>query len=250
MSGHNKWSQIKHKKAAADAKRGQIFSKLIKEITVAAKAGGGDPTMNPRLRLAIDRAKAENMPAENIQRAIKKGTGELEGANYEEHTYEGYGPEGVALIVQALTDNKNRTVGEIRSLFARHGGHLAETGSVGWMFEKKGSFHFPPTIHGDTLMEVALEAGADDVIELGPGKGFDVLTAPNDFAQAADLFRDRGLAWQRAEITLLPKTLIRLSAEKAERVFKLIEALEDSDDVQHVYANFDVSDEDLERLAG
>jgi YebC/PmpR family DNA-binding regulatory protein len=246
MSGHSKWATTKHKKAAADAKRGKLFTKLTKEITVAAKMGGGSPEGNPRLRTAVAKAKAVSMPAENIQRAIKKGTGELPGVSYEEVTYEGYGPGGVAVLVEVLTDNKNRTVSEVRHLFTRNNGNLGEAGSVGWMFQQRGYFVFPKSdVSEDRLMEVALEAGADDVKSEDTDQ-FEVLTAPPAFERVRKAFDEAGLKYQVAELTMIPQTYVRLEGKQAEQMMRLMNALEDSDDVQNVYANFDIPDEVME----
>jgi YebC/PmpR family DNA-binding regulatory protein len=246
MSGHNKWSTIKHKKGAADAKRGKIFTKIIKEITVAAKLGGGDPDGNPRLRAAIDKAKAENMPKDNIERAIKKGTGELEGVNYEEITYEGYGPNGVAVLVEVMTDNRNRTVSEVRSIFTKCNGNMGETGCVSWIFDKKGLIVFPGTHDFDTIFEAALEAGAEDVTD--EGEQIEVLTDPANFIEVRESLEKAGFRSDAAEITMIPQTMIKLEGKPAESMLKLMERLEDNDDVQNVYANFDISAEDMERM--
>ncbi|MBN2418314.1 MAG: YebC/PmpR family DNA-binding transcriptional regulator [Deltaproteobacteria bacterium] len=247
MSGHSKWSSIKHKKGAADAKRGRIFTRLIKEITVAARMGGGDPDGNPRLRSAILAAKAENMPKDNIERAIKKGTGELEGVNYEEMTYEGYGPGGAAMLVECLTDNKNRTVADIKYIIDRHGGNLGEPGCVAWMFEKKGLIAFErDNVEEEKLLEVALDAGADDVKE--EDDGFEVIIPPSDFEAVKQAFDDAGLKYSLAEISMIPKNTVKLEGKKAEQMLNLIEALEDNDDVSHVYANYDIPDEVMEAL--
>ncbi|SNB46324.1 YebC/PmpR family DNA-binding transcriptional regulator [Geobacter sp. DSM 9736] len=246
MSGHNKWSTIKHKKGAADAKRGKIFTKLIKEITVAAKLGGGDPDGNPRLRAAIDKAKAENMPKDNIERAIKKGTGELEGVSYEEITYEGYGPGGVAVLVEVMTDNRNRTVSEVRSIFTKMNGNMGETGCVSWMFDKKGLIIFSKQTDFDKLFEAALEAGAEDVSD--QEEQIEVLTDPSNFMEVREALTKAGFAIESAEVTMIPQTMIKLEGKPAETMLKLMERLEDNDDVQNVYANFDISAEDMERL--
>ena len=236
MSGHNKWSSIKHKKQAADAKRGKVFTKLIKEITVAARAGGGDPTANARLRSAIQAAKVENMPKDNIDRAIKKGTGELEGANYEELTYEGYGAGGAAVFLESLTDNKNRTVSDIRHIFSRHNGSLGENGCVAWMFEKKGFFEIDTTVADeDTIMEVAIEAGAEDV-RLADDT-FEVITDVGDFEAVKEALTEAGIPFSFAEVTMLPQNTIDLGPKESEQMLKLLEALEDCDDVQKVYTN-------------
>ncbi len=250
MSGHSKWATTKHKKAAADARRGKIFTKLTKEITVAAKMGGGTADGNPRLRAAIAKAKAVSMPADNIQRAIKKGTGELPGVSYEEVTYEGYGPGGVAVLVEVLTDNKNRAVSDIRHIFSKYGGGLGEAGSVAWMFSKKGYFVFNQTdVSEDRLMEVALEAGADDVREQPEDRTFEVVTDPAGFENVKKAFDDKGLRCQVAELTMLPQLHVRLEGKQAEQMVRLMNALEDSDDVQNVYANFDIAPEIMEAAA-
>ena len=247
MSGHSKWSSIKHKKGAADAKRGKIFTKLIKEITVAARLGGGDPDGNPRLRTAIQAAKAENMPKENITRAIKKGTGELEGTSYEEVNYEGYGPGGVAMLIDCLTDNKNRTVADIKHLFDRHGGNLGEPGCVSWMFEKMGVILFDKdTVDEEKLLDAALEAGAEDVKE--SETEFEVITSPSEFDPVKKAFDDKGLIYSVAEISMVPKNTVRLDGKKAEQLLNLVEAFEDNEDVNHVYANFDIPDEVMEAI--
>lgn len=248
MSGHSKWSTIKHKKSKEDARRGKIFTKLIREITVAARMGGGDPNGNPRLRAAIQAAKAENMPKENIERAIKKGTGELPGVAYEEATFEGYGPGGVAVLVEILSDNRKRTVADIRHIFTKHAGNLGEAGCVSWIFEKKGLIAFEKDkVDEEKLMDVALEAGALDVRETE--KEYEVLTAPGDFEKVKRKLEEAQLMPVYAEISMLPQTTVRLTGKEAQQMLKLMESLEDSDDVQHVYANFDISDEEMERLS-
>jgi YebC/PmpR family DNA-binding regulatory protein len=248
MSGHSKWSSIKHKKSAADAKRGKIFTKLIKEITVAARLGGGDPDGNPRLRAAIAAAKAENMPKENITRGIKKGTGELEGAAFEEASYEGYGPGGVAVLVDCLTDNKNRTVADIKHQFDRHGGSLGEPGCVSWMFEKKGLIVLEKDkADEEQLLDLALESGAEDVEE--QDTEFEVITAPSDFESVKQAIDDAGLAYTVAEISMIPKNTVKLEGKKAQQMLALMEGLEDHEDVSHVYANFDIPDEVMEALS-
>ncbi len=248
MSGHSKWSSIKHKKGAADAKRGKVFSKLIKEITVAARLGGGDPDGNPRLRTAISAAKAENMPKDNIERAIKKGTGELEGVSYEEASYEGYGPGGVAVLVDCLTDNKNRAVADVKHLFERNGGTLGEPGCVAWMFEQRGLIVFDrDKIDEEQLLELALEAGADDVEE--EETEFNVTTDPSDFESVKKSFDDAGLSYTFSEVTMIPKNTVKVEGKKAQQMVNLMQALEDNDDVSNVYANFDISDEVLEALS-
>lgn len=249
MSGHSKWSTIKRKKGAADAKKGKIFTRIAKEISLAARLGGGDPEGNSRLRQAILAAKAENMPKDNIDRAIKKGTGELAGgAAYEEVTYEGYGPAGVAVIVEVMTDNKNRTVAEIRHIFSKHGGNLGENGCVAWMFDKKGSIVFDKkTVGEDALMEIALEAGADDVRD--QETEWEVITDPVNFDTVKKAIDQKGWKYLDARVGLIPQTTVKLEAGKAEQMMKLMERLEDNDDVQNVYANFDISDEVMEKLS-
>jgi YebC/PmpR family DNA-binding regulatory protein len=248
MSGHSKWSTIKRKKGAADAKRGQAFTKIIKEIMVAARFGGGDVNANPRLRAAVLAGKAENMPRDNIERAIKKGTGELEGVNYEELTYEGYGPGGVAMFLEVLTDNKNRTVADVRHIFSKQNGTLGETGCVSWMFEKKGLMSLDKKgVDEDRLIEAALDAGALDVKD--SGKEFDVTTEPSSFDKVKKAVEDAGFKTTYAEVTMVPQTTVRLTGKEAEQMLKLMENLEDSDDVQKVYANFDIAEEEMERLS-
>lgn len=247
MSGHSKWSSIKHKKGAADARRGKIFTKLIREITVAARTGGGDANANPRLRQAILAAKSENMPKENIERAIKKGTGELEGSNYEEVVYEGYGPGGAAVMIESLTDNKKRTVAEIRHILSKGGGNLGETGCVSWIFEKKGYFEIDKkSVKEEVLMEVALEAGAEDVRD--EGDTFEVITAPQDYEKVRQALKDASISWREAELTRLPQNTVSLEGKEAEQMIRLVETLEDNDDVQKVYTNADIPDEIINRL--
>ena len=242
MSGHSKWAGIKHKKAKVDAQRGRIFTKIIREITVAARVGGGDPAGNSRLRTAIQAAKAVNMPAENIERAIKKGTGELEGVTYEEVTYEGYGPGGVAVLVEVVTDNKNRTVGEIRKLFSRHGGSLGEVGCVSFLFEKRGHIQVEASkVDEDRLLSIALEAGAEDMQQ--DESLFAITTAPKDFEKVRDAVVKSGIQPLSAEITMLPKSTVKLGGKPAEQMLRLMEELEEHDDAQHVYANFDIPEE-------
>lgn len=242
MAGHSKWAQIKHKKAAVDAKRGKIFTKIAKEITVAVRLGGKDPEMNPRLRTVIAKAKGVNMPNDNIERAIKKGTGELADFQYEEITYEGYGPGGVAVLVEAMTDNKNRTVSEIRHLFSKYNGNLGETGCVSWVFEQKGYFVFDGTdITEDELMEIAIEAGAEDV--RNDDGSLEVITDPADFEKVKEAFDKKGLKYSVAEVTKIPKNYVEIKDKDAENMIKLFDALEDHDDVQNVYANFDIPDD-------
>jgi YebC/PmpR family DNA-binding regulatory protein len=242
MSGHSKWAGIKHKKAKVDAQRGRVFTKIIREITVAARVGGGDPGGNPRLRTAIQAAKAVNMPAENIERAVKKGTGELEGVTYEEVTYEGYGPGGVAVLVEAMTDNKNRTVGEIRKLFSKNGGSLGEVGCVGFLFEKKGYIQVDAAkVDEDKLMTIALDAGAEDLQR--EESVFAVTATPKEFEKVRDAIVKSGIQPVSAEITKVPKSTVRLEGKPAEQMLRLMEELEEHDDVQHVYANFDIPEE-------
>ena len=243
MSGHNKWSTIKHKKGAADAKRGRIFTRVIKEITIAARMGGsGDPNANPRLRSAILAAKAENMPKDNIDRAIKKGTGELEGVSYEESTYEGYGPGGAAILVDSLTDNKNRAVAEIRHIFNKYGGSMGENGCVSWMFNKKGYLSVPKkNTSEDSLMEVALEAGAEDVRD--DEDAFEVITSPVDYETVKAALEEASIPFEDAEITMLPQTSLMLQGKEAETMIRLMDAFEDCEDVQKVYTNADIPDD-------
>ncbi|MBW2606847.1 MAG: YebC/PmpR family DNA-binding transcriptional regulator [Deltaproteobacteria bacterium] len=242
MSGHSKWSSIKHKKGATDAKRGKIFSKLIKEITVAARMGGGDPDSNPRLRTVILTAKSENMPKDNMERAIKKGTGELEGVNYEESTYEGYGPGGAAVFLESLTDNKNRAVADIRHIFNKHGGNLGENGCVAWMFDKKGYIAVEKSaVDEDTLMEIAIEAGAEDVRE--DNGSFEIITEPDDFESVKDAIDKAAISYIDAEITMLPQSTTNLEGKQALQMVKLMEALDDCEDVQKVYTNADIPEE-------
>jgi YebC/PmpR family DNA-binding regulatory protein len=249
MSGHSKWATTKHKKGAADAKRGKIFTKIIREMTVASRMGGGDPDGNPRLRMAILKAKEANMPADNMKKAIQRGTGELPGVQYEEHTYEGYGPGGVALLVSVATDNKNRTVSEIRQILSRHGGSMGEAGSVAWMFEKKGYLTVPRTgVDEDQLIALVLDAGAEDVRSDDP-ECYEVLTPPTALEPVKKAMLDATLTPTLCEITLLPKTHISLSGKEAEQMIHLTEALEDHDDVQKVYVNGDIPDEVLEAIA-
>ncbi len=249
MSGHNKWSTIKHKKGKADAQRGKVFTKLIKEITVAARMGGGDIDGNPRLRRAVDTAKAANMPRDNIERAIKKGTGDLEGVQYVESVYEGYGPGGVALLVEVMTDNKNRTVAEVRHLLTKHGGNMGEAGCVSWMFDSRGVIEVPEDYTDeDALMEIALEAGAEDV-QAGDDGGFQVYTETSALEDVAAALEAAGIPVASAEMTRIPQTTVPVEGKTAEQILRLIDFLEDNEDVQKVHANCDISDEELERLA-
>lgn len=245
MSGHSKWATIRRKKEKTDAARGRIFTRLIKEISVAARLGGGDESANPRLRAAISAAKTANMPQSNIERAIKKGTGELPGVVYEEVTYEGYGPGGVALLINAMTDNKNRTVSEIRHIFTRRGGNLAEAGSVSYMFERKGVITIDPKgLSEDDLMELALEAGAEDIS--GENDAFEITTAPNDFETVRAAIEESPVEILSAETSMVPSNYIYVDGENAKKLLKLLEDIEDHDDVQNLYGNFDIDDSILE----
>jgi YebC/PmpR family DNA-binding regulatory protein len=250
MSGHSKWSSIKHKKGAADAKRGKIFTKLIREITTAARIGGADPNANSRLRMAIDNAKAENMPKDNIERAVKKGTGALDGAvAYEEYTYEGYGPGGVAILIEVLTDNKKRTAAEVRHSLSRLNGNLGEAGCVSWLFSKKGFMVFDKkTVDSDKIMELALEAGADDISE--DENEIEVYTDITNFETLKKVFEDNKVPHIVSELSMVPQNYVKLEGKNADTMLKLMEALEDSDDVQKVWANFDIDAAEMERLAG
>jgi YebC/PmpR family DNA-binding regulatory protein len=245
MSGHSKWHTIKHKKGAADAKRGKIFTRIIKELTVAARNGGGDPDTNPRLRTIVLEAKASNMPRENIDRAIRRGTGEEPGVSYEEVTYEGYGPGGVALMIETLTDNKNRTVGEIRHLLSKHAGNLAAENSVAWMFSRKGQIVVEKgKVDEDKLLSVALDAGADDMND--DGSAWEVVCAPEQFEAVRDAVKGLGVSPATAEVAMVPQNYIKLVGKEAQQMLKLMEAIEDHDDVQHVWANFDVEEKEIE----
>ncbi|MFN3534256.1 MAG: YebC/PmpR family DNA-binding transcriptional regulator [Desulfatiglandales bacterium] len=247
MSGHSKWHSIRHKKGLVDAKRGKIFTKLIRELTVAAKMGGGDPNSNPRLRAAIEAAKANNMPKENIERAIKRGTGELEGTSYEEVSYEGYGPGGVAVLLECLTDNRNRTVAELKHLFERNGGSMGEPGCVSWVFEKKGVIGVPKSSIGeDKLLEIALDAGALDVNT--EGDEYEITTDPPDFETVKMALERAKVNYSRAEITMVPKTTVKLEGKKAQQMLTLMDALEEHDDVNNVYANFDIDEKLMEEM--
>ncbi len=249
MSGHSKWAGIKHKKALVDAKRGKLFSKLIKEITVAARQGGGNTDSNPRLRLAVNTARAANMPGENIERAIKKGTGELPGVSYEEITYEGYGPGGVAILLECLTDNRNRTTAEIRNIFSTKGGNLAGTGSVRWLFEKKGLIIIDKDgVEEDQLMTIALEVGAEDLRT--EGKTYEIITKPPKLEEAKKILLQKGIKYSVAELTMDPKNTVKLNGAPARQILSLVEILEDHDDVQHVYANFDIPDQIIDEIGG
>ena len=247
MAGHSKWKQIKRKKAVTDQRRGAAFTKLIKEITVAARQGGGDPAGNARLRVAIDAARQGNMPLDNIERAIKKGTGELEGVSYEEFLYEGYGPNGVAVLVKVLTDNKNRTVADIRHIFSKYNGNLGESGCVNWMFSKKGSVTVPKEgIDEEKLIEIALELGADDVANDPEAHEYEVRCEAEVFEDVKKGLEERGVKVASAEVAMVPQTTVHLEGKPAETMLRMMSALEESDDVQNVWANFDISDEDME----
>ena len=248
MSGHSKWHSIKHKKGALDAKRGKIFTKIIREISIAARLGGGDPGANPRLRTAVDKAKGVNMPADNIKRAIQKGTGELEGASYEELTLEGFGPGGVAILVEGTTDNRNRAVSEIRHIFTKHGGNLGTAGSVSYLFKPRGHITIArEKVSEEKLMELALEAGADDI--QSAGESWEVYTSPGDCEQVREVLKKAGLEPEESQIGKYADNSINLEGQKAQQMLKLIEALEDNDDVQNVWANFDISDKEMEAAA-
>ncbi len=239
MSGHSKWSSIKRKKGKLDAQRGRIFTRLIKEITVAARLGGGDENANPRLRKAIAEAKANNMPAANIERAIKRGTGELPGVNYEEVIYEGYGPGGAALMVEVVTDNKNRTVADLRHIFSKYGGNLAASGSVAWIFEKKGVIEIRPDVASeDEIMLAAIDAGAEDI--KSDEELIEVLTAPEDLDSTKQALTDAGIEIESAQITMYPKNTVKIEGKQAEQLLKLMDALEEHEDVQNIYSNFDI----------
>lgn len=244
MSGHSKWASIKHKKAATDARRGKTFTKAIKMITVAARNGGGDINTNPALRLAVQKAKEANMPADNIERAIKKGTGELPGVTYEQVSYEGYGPGGIALFVEGLTDNKNRLTAEVRNIFSKCGGNLAGSGSVNWLFEKKGFFVINKSeASEEELMSVILDAGAEDLSS--EGDAYEVKSQPQDYEKVRKALEDNKIKTESAELTMIPKNTIKVTGDQAKQVLRLVEQLEDNDDVQNVYANFDIPDDIL-----
>lgn len=244
MSGHSKWASIKHKKAATDAKRGKVFTRIIKELAVAARMGGGEPDANPRLRKAIADAKAANMPADNIKRAIMKGTGQLEGVNYEEISFEGYGPGGVAIYIETLTDNNNRTVSEIRHLFSKHGGNMGESGCVAWMFQRKGYIVVEKSqASEDKLMDIILEAGAEDLQE--DGSNFEVFTAPEDHEAVDQALKDAEIEIAASSLSMVPQNYVKLEGKQAQQCLKLMEALEDHDDAQHVWANFDIDEAEM-----
>jgi len=245
MSGHSKWHTIKHKKGAADAKRGKVFTRIIKELTVAARSGGGDPDMNPRLRTIVAEAKSVNMPADNIKRAIQRGTGELPGVSYEEVTYEGYGPGGAALIIEVLTDNKNRTVGEISHLLGKHGGNLGEANSVAWMFSKKGYIVVEKTkANEDALMNAALDAGADDLQD--DGDSWEVMSSPDAFQQVLDAIKALGIETAAAEIAMIPQNYVKLEGKPAQQMIKLMEIIEDHEDTKKVWSNADIEEKEIE----
>jgi YebC/PmpR family DNA-binding regulatory protein len=248
MSGHSKWHSIKHKKGALDAKRGKLFTKIIREMSIAARLGGGDPASNPRLRTAVDKAKSVNMPADNIKRAIQKGTGELEGATYEEITIEGYGPGGVAILVEGTTDNRNRTVSEIRHLFTKNGGNLGTAGSVSYLFKPRGYIAIAKDkVEEERLMELALEAGADDIA--GGGEHWEVYTPPQAYEAVLESVKKAGLEPEQSQVGKYAETSVTLEGPKAQQMLKLIESLEDNDDVQNVWSNFDISDKEMEAAA-
>jgi YebC/PmpR family DNA-binding regulatory protein len=245
MSGHSKWASIKHKKGALDAKRGKIFTRLIKELTIAARNGGGDPDMNPRLRSVIADAKAANMPADNIKRAIRKGTGEEPGVSYEDAQYEAYGPGGAAVIIDVLTDNKNRTVGELRHMLEKHGGNLASTNAVAWMFAKKGYMVIEKAkADEEKLLSAVLEAGADDMQD--DNDNWEVLSAPSAFEAVREAVKALGIEPTSAEVSMIPQNFVTLEGKVAQQMLKLMEALDDQDDVQHVWSNFDISEKEIE----
>ena len=245
MSGHSKWATIKHKKGAADAKRGKIFTRIIKELTVAARHGGGDPATNPRLRTVVGDAKANNMPRENIERAIRRGTGEEPGVTYDEVTYEGYGPGGVALMIETVTDNRNRTVGEIRHLLSKHNGNLGAENSVAWLFTRKGQIIIEKSaVDEETLLNSALEAGADDVND--DGEAWEVVSSSDNFEAIHDAIKTLGIEPISANVAMIPQNFVKLEGKEAQQMLKLMNAIEDQDDVQHVWANFDVEEQGIE----
>ncbi len=247
MSGHSKWAGIKHKKAIVDAKKGKTFSKISKELSVAARMGGSNPDMNPRLRTAMEKAKEVNMPSDNVKRAVQKGTGELPGVSYDETTYEGYGPAGVAILIEVMTDNKNRTVGEIRHSLVKHGGNMGESGCVSWMFDKKGYILISKeTGDEDTLMTEALEGGAEDFKNDPEEESYEILTAPEDFHAVKEYIENKNIVLSLAELTYIPQNYVKIEGKDATKMMKLMDILEDHDDVQNVYANFDLPDEMME----
>jgi YebC/PmpR family DNA-binding regulatory protein len=250
MAGHSKWAQIKRKKASTDAKRGKVFSKLVKEVSIAARLGGGDPDGNPRLRTAVEKAKEANMPADNIKRAIQKGTGELPGTSYEETFYEGYGPGGVALLIDVLTDNKNRTVSEVRHLLSKHGGNMGEAGCVAWMFEKRGYILVDKkTMDEESLMDIILDAGAEDLKNDPAEDNYEIITAQEEFSKVRDALVDSGVKIEMSEIAMIPQNTVALDEKSAAQMLKLMEILEDHDDIQNVYANFDIPDEVMQKVS-
>ena len=249
MSGHSKWSQIKHKKALTDSKRGKSFTKIVKEIAVAARMGGGDPEGNPRLRTAVEKAKEVNMPSENVKRAIMKGTGELPGTTYEESVYEGYGPGGAAILIDVLSDNKNRTVSEIRFILSKNGGNLGEAGCVSWMFEKKGYLLVEKSKTGeDPLMTIVLDAGADDMKNDPKEDNFEIITSPENLNAVKESIEKHKIPVSLSEITMLPKSYVPLEGSAADQMIRLVDALEDNEDVQNVYANFDIPDDAMAKV--
>jgi len=249
MSGHSKWATIKHKKAATDAKRGQAFTRIIREITISARAGGADPDSNPRLRTAIAAAKNENMPNDNIERAILRGTGQLEGETLEEVTFEGYGPGGVGMLVQVVTTNRNRTVGEIRHVMGKNGGNLGEAGSVGWQFHRKGDISVPKSAaEEDKLMSIVLDAGAEDLRD--DGSAWEIITPPDGFDAVREALVKAGIQPASAEISMVPQNYVKLSGAQAQQMLRLMEALEEHDDVQHVYSNFDIDEKEIQATVG
>ncbi len=244
MSGHSKWHSIKHKKAAQDAKRGKIFTKIIREISVAARLGGPDPEKNPRLRKAIAEAKAVNMPSDNVKRAIMKGTGQLEGSAYEEINYEGYGPGGVAILVEALSDNKNRTVSELRHIFAKNGGRIGESGCVAWMFKRKGYIVVEKSkATEDQLLEIALGSGAEDIRD--DGSNWEIITPPENYEAVLESLKQKNVEVATSNLALIPQNYVKLEGKQAQQLLRLMEELEDHDDVQHVWANFDIAEEEI-----
>ena len=249
MSGHSKWATIKHKKAATDAKRGRVFTRLIREITIAARIGGGDPNSNPRLRTAVLAAKGENMPNDNIERAVLRGTGQLEGEQFEEAMFEGYGPGGVGMLIQVVTTNRNRVVGEFRHLMSKNGGNMAEAGAVGWMFSRKGEITVAKEAASEEkLMEIALEAGADDIKD--DGSSWYIVTPPEAFEGVKEALGKAGIKPESAEIGMVPQNYIKLTGAQAQQMVRLVEALEEHDDVQHVYANFDIDESEIQAAVG
>jgi len=249
MSGHSKWNSIKHKKAAQDAKRGKMFTKIIRELSIAARSGGGDPDTNPRLRQAISEAKGVNMPSDNIKRAILKGTGQLEGVNYEEITYEGYGPGGVAIYVEVLSDNKNRTVSEIRYIFSKNSGRIGESGCVAWMFARKGYIVVEQAkASEDELLDVVLEAGADDLKE--DGSNYEIFTTPESYEEVVNALKEHNIDLAASNVGYIPQNYVKIEGKQAQQLLRLMEELEDHDDVQHVWANFDIDEEEIAKYSG